>query len=123
MERMFSEKLKLALKQRGISQKTLAKRTHSTESAVSRWMSGEREPEPENLIKIAEALHVEKGEVLGWFVDEVPALQKETLVQRLLGSFNEMDEDQQEDHVDALELRMKKAGKNDSNRKGPKDKE
>lgn len=119
MERMFNEKLKAAMEQRGVKPNTLAKRTKLTQSAISRWLSGERDPEPENLIKIADALDVDYGTVLGWFVEEnVPDLKKQTLVQRLLGSFYEMDEAQQEDHVDALEYRMKKAGKNDKKGKG-----
>lgn len=113
MERMFNEKLKQAMDQRGISQKTLSKRTKFSESAISRWINGEREPEPNNLIKIAEALDVDYGTILSWFVDGVPDLKKETLAQRLNGLFNEMDEHQQKDYVDALEFRMKKAGKND----------
>lgn len=119
MERMFNEKLKAALDQRGVSQKSLAKRTKLTQSAISRWINGERDPEPENLIKIADALDVDYGTVLGWFVEEnVPGLKKETLAQRLNGLFKEMDEHQQKDYVDALEFRIKKAGKNDSKGKG-----
>lgn len=122
MEPMFSENLKKAMSQRGVSQKQLSNRTKISEGAISRWISGEREPSPENLIKLARALDVEYGEILSWFVDGVPDLEKENLVQRLNGYFEELGEHEQKDYVDALELRVKKGpgtnDKNNSNRKG-----
>lgn len=121
MEHMFNEKFKLALSQRGITAKQLSKRTKITESAISRWLSGEREPGPENLIKIADAIDVEYGEILSWFADGVPDLKKENLVQRLNGYFMELGEHEQKDYVDALELRVKKGpGTNVKKRKGDK---
>ncbi|MCR5309803.1 MAG: helix-turn-helix domain-containing protein [Lachnospiraceae bacterium] len=53
------------LREKGISQKQLAELTGVTESAVSHYISGDRVPRGNNLIKIAEALGTTVDVILG----------------------------------------------------------
>lgn len=51
------------LKQKNITQKKLSEETGITESAISRYIKGERTPRGANLIKIARALGVTTDEI------------------------------------------------------------
>ena len=71
MERskIMSKKLGLriseALQKRGMTQKELANRIGVTESVISRYISGDREPKPDILANIATALHTTSDFLLG----------------------------------------------------------
>ena len=65
MEEMFSDRLKRTLKERGYSQKELAERSHLTEAAVSKYLSGYRTPHLEILVDLANALNVTTDYLLG----------------------------------------------------------
>lgn len=53
------------LKKRNISQKELAERIGITETAMSRYISGSRDPKPEVIANIATALHTTSDYLLG----------------------------------------------------------
>ncbi len=53
----MSERITQLMKTYNISQKQLAKNAGVTEAAISRYLSGEREPKAEILANIATALH------------------------------------------------------------------
>ena len=55
--------LKKILKDRGLTQKELAKRTGITESAISRYANNNRSPCYANLMKIIEVLNIELEEI------------------------------------------------------------
>lgn len=63
----LSENLKTLMAQRGLTQSELAKKAAVAKSTLSRYMSGDREtrPSPEHLMKLARALGVKTGELLG----------------------------------------------------------
>ena len=54
-----------ALQKRGMTQKELATRIGVTESVISRYISGDREPKPDILANIATALHTTSDFLLG----------------------------------------------------------
>lgn len=114
---MFYEKLRLALKQRGISQAKLSARTKISDGAITRYLNGTRTPTVENLILIAKALNVEYGEIMTWFENGTPNLKKETLREKFLGLFDEMSDFQQETYVDSLEMRLKETKGNSHDKK------
>ncbi len=54
----FNERLSLVLKERNITQRQLAEKINTTETALSRYVNGSRKPRMDNLLKIARALNV-----------------------------------------------------------------
>lgn len=54
----FGERLSLVLKERKITQRQLAEKINTTETALSRYVNGSRKPRMDNLLKIARALNV-----------------------------------------------------------------
>lgn len=104
---LFYEKLVLAMKQRGITQQDLRQRSKLSEAAVSRYLSGERKPNVEALIKLSDALGVEYGEMVSWFKEGTPNLKQETLIQRIVGYVKSMSEFEQQVYADSLEKRSK----------------
>ncbi len=54
----FSERLLLVLKDRKITQRELAEKINTTETALSRYVNGSRKPRMDNLLKLARALNV-----------------------------------------------------------------
>ena len=65
MTKELGEKILQELKQKSITQKELALRVGITETALSRYISGEREPKPEGLANIATALGTTSAYLLG----------------------------------------------------------
>lgn len=54
----FRERLKLTMQLRGMTQRELAEKTGLTEASISRYVSGQRVPNAESLMKICEALMI-----------------------------------------------------------------
>lgn len=54
----FKERLKLTMQLRGMTQRELAEKTGLTEASISRYVSGQRVPNVESLMKICEALMI-----------------------------------------------------------------
>lgn len=66
----FAEILNQELEKQKISQKELADRTDMTETSVSRYCNGNRTPNLEALVKIANELHVSTDYLLGRHLDD-----------------------------------------------------
>ena len=55
--------LKKILKEKGLSQKDLAKKTNITRAAISRYVRGERIPNGYNLLKMAKTLSLKAEDI------------------------------------------------------------
>lgn len=87
------------LQKRGISQKELAQRIGVTESVVSRYISGDRDPKPEALANIATALHTTSDYLLGIEHGEFDQPRIRRLIARNASS---MTEQEKKELIDAL---------------------
>lgn len=65
MSREFGRRISDLLKARGIQQKELAERVGLTETALSRYISGDRDPKPKTIANIATALQTTSDHLLG----------------------------------------------------------
>ena len=54
------------MKSAHMSQEKLAKALNTTQATVSRWASGENEPDFQTLLQICQILNVTPNELLGW---------------------------------------------------------
>lgn len=70
MTTCVSKRLRLLLDNMGLSQKDFASITGLTESAVSKYLSGERIPNAGTLISIANATGVSPNWILGYGSDD-----------------------------------------------------
>lgn len=61
----FGRKVKHIMKQRGISQSWLAKKTGTTEATLSRYINNSRKPQSDIAAKIAEALDISLDYLMG----------------------------------------------------------
>lgn len=66
----FNENLKAVRERKGLSQKDIAERIGVAKSTYSLYESGNREPNVQNIKKIADVLSVSADELLG--IDEEP---------------------------------------------------
>jgi len=62
----FAENLKAELRHNRISQEKVAKLLGVTQATVSRWTSGEYQPDLETLFKLCEILDTSPNVLLGW---------------------------------------------------------
>ena len=62
---MFKEKIKELMNSRNVSQRELANELNITESAMSRYISGERKPRVDILTKLARYFDVSIEELIG----------------------------------------------------------
>ena len=62
----FAENLKNEMRNCRISQEKLAKELGTTQATVSRWASGEYQPDFETLFQICEILDTTPNVLLGW---------------------------------------------------------
>ena len=60
-----TEKLKKLMRERRMSQRDLAGMSGVTEAAMSRYLSGERQPRADTLANMATALHTTSNDLLG----------------------------------------------------------
>lgn len=74
MRAEFKDRLQEAMKIRGISAATLAKRTGMNRSSVSRYLSGEYDPSRSSIFLMADALNVDPGWLMGGDIDTDYAL-------------------------------------------------
>ena len=65
MNSMIGGRLAALLSERGMSQKQLAEATNLTPAAVSRYVSGAREPRAITIAAMAKALDVEPADITG----------------------------------------------------------
>ena len=59
MRQYFSDTLKKLRKEQGLSQQALANKLHITKTSISRWESGQRQPDIDMISRIAKALGVD----------------------------------------------------------------
>lgn len=67
---ILAENLKGIMKEKGISQQTLARAVGVSDASVSFWLSGQKYPSPGKIQKIADYLGVRKSQL----IDDVPAV-------------------------------------------------
>lgn len=65
MGELLGRRISEMLQKRGISQKKLAEQIGITETAMSRYIAGTREPKPDVIANIATALHTTSDYLLG----------------------------------------------------------
>lgn len=65
VRRLLGARLGVIMRQRGISQQQLAQHLEVHQSAVSRWCSGERDPNPGQLRSICVLLAIDPALLLG----------------------------------------------------------
>lgn len=82
MSKELGGKISELLKERGLTQKTLAQKIGVTEAVISRYISGEREPKPEVLANIATSLHTTSDYLLGIEEDEYNHRQIKRIIAR-----------------------------------------
>lgn len=63
--KMFGVRLRKLIQERGIKQKELASKTGMTRQSVSMWVTGERLPSVEVLVKVSRTLNVDIETLLG----------------------------------------------------------
>lgn len=85
---IFCERAKTRMKELHITTRQLAKSIGMTESTVSRYLSGNRSPKIEELVKIAETLECSADYLLGLKESEV-VVQKE-IFKEIAGLFNKL---------------------------------
>lgn len=79
------------LKEKRLTQKTLAQRIGVTEAVISRYISGEREPKPDVLANIATALHTTSDYLLGIETDEYSHSRIRRMIARNASSMTEQE--------------------------------
>ena len=67
----LSERMKEALKAKGMTQKELADKLHVSQVTVGRWVLGTREPDLDTLLRICYYLDEDSNYMLGYDVDEL----------------------------------------------------
>ena len=67
---MLSENLKTIRKQKGLSQEELAIRLNVVRQTISKWEKGISVPDSDMLIRLAEILEVDVGDLLGKKIEE-----------------------------------------------------
>ena len=67
---MLSENLKTIRKQKGLSQEELAIRLNVVRQTISKWEKGISVPDSDMLIRLAEILEVNVGDLLGKKIEE-----------------------------------------------------
>ena len=85
----FKKRLKIAMVGADITQKQLAKLLKTTQSQISKWLTGERNPKEFNLKKIAAAT----GKPLSYFIENNPlAINNATGNKNIQGGINQVIE-------------------------------
>lgn len=87
------------LQKRGMTQKDLAVRIGVTEAAMSRYISGDREPKPELLANIATALHTTSDFLLGIETEEYSHSRIRRMIAR---NASKMTEQEKRELINAL---------------------
>ncbi len=84
-------KIILALQKNNMTQRELAVRLNTSETVISRYVSGTREPKPEMLANIATALNTTSDYLLGIERDEFDFPKLERLLARNASSMSEKE--------------------------------
>ncbi len=82
MSSTLGDKIMLLLHKQHLLQKDLAERLNITEAALSRYITGSREPKPETLANIATVLNTTTDYLLGVEKDDYDLLRVKTFLAR-----------------------------------------
>ena len=91
MGRELGERIVEMLQKRGIKQKELAEQIGVTETAMSRYIAGTREPRPEMIANMATALHTTSDYLLGIENDTFHYHQVRRMIARNASSMTEQE--------------------------------
>lgn len=91
MSKELGAKIQEALSAKGMTQKELAARIGVTETTMSRYVSGDREPKPNVLANIATALHTTSDFLLGIEDSEYDHPKIRRLIARNASSMTEQE--------------------------------
>ena len=92
-------RISIELKKKNISQKQLAERINLSETVVSRYISGEREPKANVLANIATALNTTSDYLLGIEEDDFDHPRIKRMLAR---NANKMSKEEKRELIDAL---------------------
>ena len=82
MGKALGKRISEMLQERGIQQKELAERIGITETAMSRYINGTREPKPDVIANMATALHTTSDYLLGIKNDDFEYHQVRRMIAR-----------------------------------------
>lgn len=99
MNMLIGSRISSELSKKGISQKQLAERINLSESIVSRYISGEREPKANVLANIATALNTTSDYLLGIEEDEFSHPRIKRMIAR---NADKMTKEEKKELIDAL---------------------
>ena len=99
MSKELGEKISELLKQRGKKQSELAETIGITETALSRYIAGTRNPKPEVIANIATALHTTSDFLLGIENDDFNLHHVRRMIAR---NASQMTEQEKKELIDAL---------------------
>ncbi len=99
MNMLIGSRISSELSKKGISQKQLAERINISESIVSRYISGEREPKANVLANIATALNTTSDYLLGIEEDEFSHPRIKRMIAR---NADKMTKEEKKELIDAL---------------------
>ena len=99
MGKELGERIYEMLQKQGLQQKELAERIGITETAMSRYISGTREPKPDVIANMATALHTTSDYLLGIENDEFNYHHVRRMIARNASS---MTDKEKKDLIEAL---------------------
>lgn len=99
MGKILGQRITEALRKANCTQKELAERIGVTETVMSRYISGDREPKPETIANIATALHTTSDYLLGIENEEFSHPQVRRLLAR---NASKMTDKEKKELIDAL---------------------
>ena len=91
MSKALGERITEMLQKRGIQQKELAEIICITESALSRYIAGTRDPKPDVIANMATALHTTSDYLLGIENDDINYHQVRRLIARNASSMTDQE--------------------------------
>ncbi|MBE6465803.1 helix-turn-helix domain-containing protein [Denitrobacterium detoxificans] len=101
MPSFVGKRIELLLREKGMSQKELAEKTNLTPAAVSRYISGAREPRPITIAAIAKVLDVTTDEIIGTKIEQ----ETDEAIRLIARNANNLTEAQREELIAALAKR------------------
>lgn len=99
MGKNLGQRIAEALKRANYTQKELAEKVGVTETVMSRYITGDRDPKPEMVANIATALHTTSDYLLGIENEEFSHPQIRRLIAR---NASKMTEKEKKELIDAL---------------------
>lgn len=98
MSEVLGKRLAALLRERGMSQKDLARATHLTEAAISRYVTGQREPREVTVANMARVLGVAPQDITGDERDQ----EVDSAIRLIARNARSLSEEQREVLIHAL---------------------